>query len=113
MAGDVLERCRRVSIRLRSPYAIRGFGGTTLVSFLFDVAWSRAAVRDVGSGLSRYEDFDAFNASLDDDHDDIEIAGSTFLPSKVLYLLDATQYEAARLEWESDQSTVDNEEAAA
>ncbi len=44
----------------------------------------------------------------------IEIAGSTFQPSRVLYLLDATQYEEARLEWESEQEVAaEDQEAAA
>lgn len=84
-----------------------------LVSFLFDVAWSRAPAQAVEPESGRYEDFEAFNASLDDEHGDIEIVGSTFLPSKVLYLLDATQYEAARLEWEAEQTVSDDKEAAA
>jgi hypothetical protein len=84
-----------------------------LVSFLFDVAWSRAPFQVVEPEPSRYEDFEAFNASLDDEYGNVEIAGSTFLPSKVLYLLDATQYDAARLEWEAEQVVSDDEEAAA
>lgn len=86
----------------------------TLVSFLFDVAWSRAPALTEEAEASRYEDFEAFNVSLDDEYGDIEIAGSTFQPSRVLYLLDATQYEAARLEWESEQEVAasDQEEAA-
>lgn len=87
----------------------------TLVSFLFDVAWSRAPTLTEAAGAARYEDFEAFNTSLDDDYSDIEIAGSRFQPSRVLYLLDATQYEAARLEWESEQASdvASDEEAAA
>ncbi len=87
----------------------------TLISFLFDVAWTRATAESAEPEISRYEHFEAFNTSLDDDYGDIEIAGSSFQPSRVLYLLDATQYEAARLEWESEQASDDasNEEAAA
>jgi len=84
-----------------------------LVSFLFDVAWRRAPLQSVDPEPNRYEDFDAFNASFDDELGEIEIAGSTFLPSKILYLLDATQYEAARLEWEAEQSTAADEGVAA
>ena len=44
----------------------------------------------------------------------VEIAGSAFLPSKILYMLDATQYEATRLEWEAEQaSDLADREAAA
>ena len=75
----------------------------TLVSFLFNVAWSRAPALTEEVKPAGYEDFEAFNTSLDDDYGDIEIAGSRFQPSRVLYLLDATQYEAARLEWESER----------
>ncbi|MBX9827603.1 MAG: abortive infection family protein [Xanthobacteraceae bacterium] len=87
----------------------------TLVSFLFNVAWSRIPSSSPAPQPSRYEDFAAFNASLDEQYDPIEIAGSTFEPSKILYLLDNTQYEAARLEWEADQQVISStdEEAVA
>jgi len=85
----------------------------TLISFLFDVAWTRASAEPGKPEADGYADFEAFNASLDDEYGNIEIAGSTFLPSKVLYLLDATQYDAARLEWEAEQVVSDDEEAAA
>lgn len=75
----------------------------TLVSFLFDVAWRRPSVQAIAPTLPRYEDFVAFNTSVDDDYGDIEIAGSVFQPSQVLYLLDNTKYEAARIEWEAEQ----------
>ncbi|MCG7354112.1 abortive infection family protein [Roseomonas mucosa] len=86
----------------------------TLVSFLFDVAWSRVSPKEVEQEPSRYEDFYAFNAWLDETYGNIEIAGSAFPPSRILYLLDATQYSVARLEWEAEQSgaEVDQEEAA-
>ncbi len=41
---------------------------------------------------------------LDEASGNLEIAGSVFRPSEVLYLLDATKYEAARLEWEAEQA---------
>lgn len=85
----------------------------TLVSFLFDVAWRRPMEQAVAPALPRYEDFAAFNASLDDDYGDVEIAGSVFRPSKVLYLLDNTQYEAARLEWESELPAAGADQGAA
>jgi abortive infection Abi-like protein len=75
-----------------------------LVSFLFDVAWRRPAVGSAVPEPDRYEDFAAFNAWLDDEHQNVEIAGSLFLPSKILYLLDPTQYEAARLDWRTQQA---------
>jgi hypothetical protein len=84
-----------------------------LVSFLFDVAWRRTPVQLVEPEPSRYEDFEAFNAWLDDEYGDAEIAGSSFPASKVLYMLDATQYEAARLDWEAEQLPTDGAEAAA
>lgn len=76
----------------------------TLVSFLFEVAWSRPLAPPTEPEPSRYEDFEAFNSWLDDEHGNVEIAGSIFLPSRILYMLDATQYEAARLEWEAEQA---------
>lgn len=84
----------------------------TLVSFLFDVAWRRPA-GPTAPEPSRYEDFGAFNSSLDDDYEEVEIAGSVFQPSKILYLLDNTQYEAARLEWEAELAASEAQEGAA
>ncbi|WP_187273093.1 abortive infection family protein [Methylobacterium sp. WL69] len=86
----------------------------TLISFLFDVAWTRAAGMLPEVTVSSYDDFELFNVSLDDEYGDIEIAGSTFQPSRVLFELDTTQYEAARLEWESEQEAAafDREAAA-
>ena len=75
-----------------------------LVSFLFDVAWSRPATEAAEPEPARYEDFGDFNAYLDEEHGDVEIAGATFPASHVLYLMDATQYDAARLDWEGDQA---------
>ncbi len=75
----------------------------TLVSFLFEVAWSRVAAH-VAQPEPLYEDFAAFNAYLDDEYGSVDIAGSSFLASKILHKLDETQYEAARLEWEAEQA---------
>ncbi len=75
-----------------------------LVSFLFGVAWRRPAAGATAPGPDRYEDFAAFNTWLDDEHENVEIAGSLFLPSKILYLLDTTQYEAVRMDWEAQQA---------
>jgi len=85
----------------------------TLASFLFDVAWSRAAAPIAEHERSRYEDFAAFNASLDDQYEVVEIAGSAFPPSRVLYALDPIQYEAARVDWEADQAVVARDGGAA
>ncbi len=85
----------------------------TLVSFLFDVAWSRIPAPLPGLEPGRYEDFEAFNFALDDEYDDVEIAGSTFQPSKILYLLDGTQYESARLEWEAERDGIGSDQEAA
>ncbi len=41
----------------------------TLVSFLFDVAWNRIPPSNPVPQLSRYEDYEAFNASLDEEHE--------------------------------------------
>jgi hypothetical protein len=85
----------------------------TLVSFLFDVAWRRPIAQAAAPAPPRYEDFVAFNASLDENYGDVEIAGSVFQSSKVLYLLDNTQYEAARLEWEAELPAVEADQGAA
>jgi len=73
----------------------------TLVSFLVDIAWKRPALLE-GKRPS-YDDFADFNVYLDDENDEVEIAGSKFLPSRILYTLDELQYEAVRLEWTADQ----------
>jgi Abortive infection C-terminus len=84
-----------------------------LVSFLFDVAWSRAPLEAAQAVPDLYEDFVAFNASLDEEYGAVTISGSTFLPSKILYLLDATQYEAARLEWDAELQNAASENGLA
>jgi hypothetical protein len=76
----------------------------TLVSFLFEVAWRRAPNQPVLPDSHRYEDFAAFNASLDDECGEVEIAASRFAPSRILFVLDPTQYDAARQEWEAEQA---------
>jgi hypothetical protein len=85
----------------------------TLASFLFDVAWSRAPATKSASEQSRYEDFDPFNASLDDQYEAVEIAGSTFLPSRILHALDPIQYETSRVDWEAEQAVPSRDEGAA
>jgi hypothetical protein len=85
----------------------------SLVSFLFDVAWSRVPVPLPEPEPESYDDFAAFNDSLDDEYGEIEIAGSSFLPSRILYLLDATQYEAARVDWQSEQASASTEDEEA
>ena len=73
-----------------------------LVGFLFEVAWSRLP-KPLGH-TDRYADFADFNAYLDDEHEPVEIAGASFEPSRVLFTLDPTQYDAARQEWEVEQA---------
>jgi hypothetical protein len=85
----------------------------TLASFLFDVAWSRAPVPAATPEQSRYEDFGPFNTSLDDEYKAAEIAGSTFMPSRILHALDPIQYETARVEWEAEQAALLRDEGAA
>jgi hypothetical protein len=76
----------------------------TLISFLFEVVWSRPKAAPAGPALLPiYEDSALFNASVDAEYGDILIAGATFLPSKILYELDNTVYQAARLEWGAQQ----------
>lgn len=84
----------------------------TLISFLFDIAWTRAVSEEAPN--SQYEAFDAFNASLDEEYEAAQIAGSTYLPSRILYFLDPILYETARVEWEAAQavSSKDEENAA-
>lgn len=81
----------------------------TLVSFLFDVAWSRPAASPGEVEVATFDDFADFNEWLDEESGPVEVAGSTFRPSQVLYLLDATKHEAARAEWYA-QAAEDNDE---
>lgn len=87
----------------------------SLVAFLFDVAWSRAAPDEVEVGAPQYEEHSAFNAYLDDEHDPVIIAGASFEPSYVLFCLDETAYDAARIDWAADAAAnpPGDEEAAA
>lgn len=85
----------------------------TLVSFLFDVAWSRAPAAGAAEAQASYEDHEPFNDWLDEETGDVEISGSVFRASQVLYMLDTTQYEAARQEWLAEQDVADSEAEAA
>ncbi|MFG1301979.1 abortive infection family protein [Xanthobacter sp. V3C-3] len=87
----------------------------SLVAFLFDVAWSRTAPDGAAGDKPSYNEHGAFNAYLDDEYDAIEIAGATFDASYVLFRLDETTYDAARLDWEAerDEGKDADEEAAA
>lgn len=87
----------------------------SLVAFLFDVAWSRATPDGAAADKPGYDDHDAFNAYLNDVYDAIEIEGASFDPSYVLFHLDETAYDAARLDWEAERNEDQqaDEEAAA
>jgi hypothetical protein len=76
----------------------------TLVSFLFEVVWSRPKPALAATELAIYEDGELFNASIDAEYGDISVAGATFLPSRILYELDNTVYQAARLDWQAQQA---------
>ncbi|TCL72123.1 abortive infection family protein [Rhizobium sp. BK251] len=87
----------------------------SLVAFLFNVAWSRSTDEDAADNQQDYDDYEAFNAFLDSECDPVEIASAIFDPSYVLFHLDETAYDAARIDWEAE-STVDvasDSEAAA
>lgn len=73
----------------------------TLVSFLFDAAWSRAQAAE--GEASKYGDHTEFDDHLDLEHDAVEILDAVFEPSRVLFHLDRTIYEAARAEWELER----------
>ncbi|WP_447750817.1 abortive infection family protein [Sphingopyxis fribergensis] len=84
-----------------------------LVSFLLDVAWSRPSeVIETASGPS-YDLEGAFNDNLDSEYELVEIAGSIFEPSRILFTLDATQYEAALTEWRLTSRADGEQEVAA
>lgn len=84
-----------------------------LVSFLLDVAWSRPSDEVVEASGPTYALESDFNDNLDSEYDLVEIAGSIFEPSRILFTLDPTQYEAALNEWRSAVPTEEAQEAAA
>ncbi|TGD63371.1 hypothetical protein EYC08_13900 [Tabrizicola sp. WMC-M-20] len=81
----------------------------SLVAFLFDVAWSRASPDEAAIPQTKYDDYDAFNTYLDEEYEPIEIAGASLIPSYVLFHLDETTYDAARLDWEAENATKTND----
>lgn len=84
-----------------------------LVSFLLDVAWSRPLNEmEAPSGPSYAIEAD-FNDSIDGEYELVEIAGSSFEPSRILFTLDPTQYEAALDEWRLANPADERQEAAA
>jgi hypothetical protein len=76
----------------------------SLVTFLFDVAWSRVTEEPDDNEKQNYEAKGDFNDYLDSEHEPIEIAGAIFDPSYVLFHLDETAYDAAHLDWEAAQA---------
>lgn len=84
-----------------------------LVSFLLDVAWSRPSEEVEAPPGPSYAHEREFNESLDNEYELVEIAGSIFEPSRVLFALDGTQYEAALAEWRLTNTAEGEQEAAA
>lgn len=84
-----------------------------LVSFLLDVAWSRPSEEVEQPSSPTYALETDFNDNIDSEYEIVEIAGSTFEPSRVLFALDPTQYEAALTEWRLANPPDDQQEAAA
>jgi hypothetical protein len=84
-----------------------------LVSFLLDVAWSRPSEEvEIPVGPS-YALETEFNDNLDSEYELVEIAGSNFEPSRILFTLDPTQYEATLTEWRLANPADEQQEAAA
>ena len=84
-----------------------------LVSFLLDVAWSRPSEAvDAPTGPS-YAEEGEFNDSLDSEYELVKIAGSIFEPSRILFTLDRTQYEAALTEWRQNKPADEEQGVAA
>jgi len=84
-----------------------------LVSFLLDVVWSRPSNEVEEPSGPAYELEGDFNDSIDSEYELVEIAGSSFEPSRILFNLDRTQYEAALVEWRLANPADAEEEAAA
>lgn len=84
----------------------------TLISFLFDAAWSREAAKE--EDTPKYGAYAEFDGYLDSEHQVVEIAGATFEPSRVLFQLDQTIYDAVRVEWELNRANdLDEDKEAA
>ncbi|WP_341208548.1 abortive infection family protein [uncultured Sphingomonas sp.] len=84
-----------------------------LVSFLLDVAWSRPSEAAEAPSGPIYAEEGEFNESLDSEYELVEIAGSIFEPSHILFTLDRTQYEAALTEWRQTKPDDEEQEVAA
>jgi len=84
-----------------------------LVSFLLDVAWSRPSEEVEKPSGPTYAVESEFNDNLDNEYELVEIAGSIFEPSRILFTLDPTQYEAALTEWRLANPADAGQEAAA
>lgn len=82
----------------------------TLVSFLFDIAWSRAADTDEPP-VDNYFDHPDWNDSLDEAWGSIRVDQGEYWASRVLFALDPTLYESLRGDW-SRRETSDEVEAA-
>lgn len=74
-----------------------------LVGFLIEIAWTRSPAPAASPPPDQFGDFPEFDAYLDDGPQ-VTVAGAVFEPSRVLFNLDRTQYDAARQEWEADQA---------
>lgn len=85
----------------------------TLISFLFEVAWNRQT--KLATDEPRYADFADFNDHIDELYKVVEIEGSQFQPSQVLFELDWTQYKSSHQGWSLDKeaATKADGEAAA
>lgn len=83
----------------------------SLVAFLFDVAWSRVVPASQDDNATTYDANSAFNEYLDAEYDMVQIAGASFPPSYVLFHLDETAYDAARIDWEAEGASAGAENA--
>lgn len=84
-----------------------------LVSFLLDVAWSRSSDESEEPTGPSYATESDFNDNLDSEYELVVIAGSSFEPSRILFTLDPTQYEAVLAEWRLTNPIEGRQEAAA
>ena len=84
-----------------------------LVSFLFDVAWSRPSAGAAVPEPERYEDFAGFNDWLDDEYSIVEIVGARFLPSRILHALDPILYNDQKAAWAAEQNVAASDQEAA
>ncbi|UVF18854.1 abortive infection family protein [Microvirga terrae] len=83
----------------------------SLVSFLFDVAWTRSVAAP--EQRAPYDTYPAFNEFIDEFYGSFEVDEAQYSASQVLYALDETVYETKKTAWLTEIGTEDEGKEAA